>query len=381
MVSLQFFTNRGVEMAIAREDLIGGFYEAAFEPARFPEALRQLGAFGGGIGAVMLLWDERLGEPALLASSGHMGPDAPEAYRERYAQLDPYRPVIDTMPTGAWTSCAAFFDDRFVARDAFYNEYLLPRGTRYMTAARVLSGDAFAAYVGLHRGPRQAPFTHDEVARLEGVGRQLARAARLHVDLTHGRLGRETASGRLEALAKPALLIDARCRVLYANPPAEAMLRGRTELAVERGCLTVRARDDTDRFQRHVHAAIEAGSGADMVLTPPTGAPTTRLTIAPAGPITTVYSLAPIGAALVLVHPLAGATPSSARLQSLFRLTRAEVALAERLARGQRLAEIAAAREVSIETVRTQLRALFRKTGTSRQPDLIRVLLGSGDEP
>src|SRR3954464_11181681 len=102
-------------MAIEFGDLIGGFYEAAFEPGRFPEALRQLGAFGGAVGAVLLVWDKRTREPALLANSGHMGLDAPEGDRQHYAQIDPYRPMVDTMPTGFWTSSPAFFDDLFVA--------------------------------------------------------------------------------------------------------------------------------------------------------------------------------------------------------------------------------------------------------------------------
>lgn len=63
------------------------------------------------------------------------------------------------------------------------------------------------------------------------------------------------------------------------------------------------------------------------------------------------------------------------RLQTEFRMTGAEAALAAALANGSRLSEYADDRGVSLSTVRTQLKKCFRKTATSRQADLIRLIL------
>jgi len=63
------------------------------------------------------------------------------------------------------------------------------------------------------------------------------------------------------------------------------------------------------------------------------------------------------------------------RLRSRYRLTGAEAALAAALADGSRLSEYAGKRGVSMSTVRTQLKQCFRKTATSRQADLIRLIL------
>jgi DNA-binding CsgD family transcriptional regulator len=64
-----------------------------------------------------------------------------------------------------------------------------------------------------------------------------------------------------------------------------------------------------------------------------------------------------------------------ATMRDLYRTTPAEAALAELLCRGQTVAQAAAARAISEATARTQLGELFRKTGTNRQADLIRVLM------
>ena len=62
-------------------------------------------------------------------------------------------------------------------------------------------------------------------------------------------------------------------------------------------------------------------------------------------------------------------------LHSRFHLTPAEVRIALGIARGESLATIAIANGTSVETVRTQLKSVFNKTGTHRQAELA-VLIG-----
>ncbi len=62
-------------------------------------------------------------------------------------------------------------------------------------------------------------------------------------------------------------------------------------------------------------------------------------------------------------------------LQALYGLTAAEARLALGLAQGRGLDEMAAALGLSRHTVRTQLKQVFAKSGTRRQPELVRLLL------
>lgn len=70
--------------------------------------------------------------------------------------------------------------------------------------------------------------------------------------------------------------------------------------------------------------------------------------------------------------------PNAELLKLLFDLTPVEALLARSLADGLSLAEIAARRRVSEATVRTQLKAVFHKTGVTRQTSLVRLLVGFG---
>jgi DNA-binding CsgD family transcriptional regulator len=60
-------------------------------------------------------------------------------------------------------------------------------------------------------------------------------------------------------------------------------------------------------------------------------------------------------------------------LQDLFNLTPAEASLLHALMQDKRIEDHAQARGVSVTTVRTQLAHLFRKTGTNRQSELVRM--------
>ena len=81
-------------------------------------------------------------------------------------------------------------------------------------------------------------------------------------------------------------------------------------------------------------------------------------------------------AMLVLTPVTAPAAPPVELMQSLFDLTAAEARVARLLASGDRLDDIAASGGVSRNTVRSQLRAVMEKTGSSRQQDVVALLSG-----
>ena len=358
--------------------LIAGFYEAAFDAGRFPDALRRLSEFADGIGSAMLLWDRHMAAPALLANAGHMGADASEAYRRHYAQIDPYRPLVEALAPGRWTRCLDHFDDGFVARSAFFNEYLLPRGIRYIAGARIAADTQFNAFVGIHRRRADAPFSADDLQRFERVGRHLARAIEIYLEVTRTRLARSATAALPDHLATPVLLLDADARVLFASPAAEARLAREAALGIRQGRLTAVRGGDERHLSSLVGVAATSGIGGEMLIRRSDDQPPLGIVVTPAGSVTTLYNLAPTPAALVLLREHVQIPARSIDgLRRRFGLTNSEATLALGLLDGKRLSDIAEARRVSVETVRTQLRSLFRKTRTARQVDLMRVLLAT----
>ena len=62
-------------------------------------------------------------------------------------------------------------------------------------------------------------------------------------------------------------------------------------------------------------------------------------------------------------------------LVSVYNLTPSEAQVAISLANGHSIDEIASASHHSAHTIRSQLKSVFRKTGVSRQSELIKLLL------
>jgi DNA-binding CsgD family transcriptional regulator len=80
---------------------------------------------------------------------------------------------------------------------------------------------------------------------------------------------------------------------------------------------------------------------------------------------------------LCLVAPLDQRRIATARqLMDLFTLSAAEARLARALANGDSVEEYARDHDLRLPTVRTQLRAVFEKTGTQRQATLVRLIAG-----
>jgi DNA-binding CsgD family transcriptional regulator len=81
-------------------------------------------------------------------------------------------------------------------------------------------------------------------------------------------------------------------------------------------------------------------------------------------------------AAIVTLTDLeeAGVGPVAAVLERAFDLTPAEARLASQIASGKTLADITRQQGSGRETLRSQLKAVFEKTGTARQAELALLL-------
>ncbi len=67
-------------------------------------------------------------------------------------------------------------------------------------------------------------------------------------------------------------------------------------------------------------------------------------------------------------------TPTAEALACFFMLTGAEIRIAQMLARGDSLEQVAGSLNIKMSTARTHLASIFAKTDTCRQAQLVAVL-------
>ena len=82
-------------------------------------------------------------------------------------------------------------------------------------------------------------------------------------------------------------------------------------------------------------------------------------------------------ALLFIADPESGHTGTTEALEQLYGLTHAEAELVRLISEGRSLDEVAEARGVTINAVRSQLKQVFSKTDTNRQGELVHLVLCS----
>jgi DNA-binding CsgD family transcriptional regulator len=178
----------------------------------------------------------------------------------------------------------------------------------------------------------------------------------------------------LERLPMGVVLLDAQGKVLLANRRAGEMMSERDGLAVAAdGALQLGA------------GATARSGGADRTW-PPTGVlavprPSGRPPLSVLGvPLSSGPSTPERGhpsVALFVGDPLRRAECPEHLLCKLHGLTRAEARLTTVLIQGNSIEEAARQLSITRDTARTHLKRVFSKTGTSRQGELISLLLSS----
>ncbi|MDO9425346.1 MAG: hypothetical protein Q7T93_00770, partial [Methylobacterium sp.] len=125
------------------------------------------------------------------------------------------------------------------------------------------------------------------------------------------------------------------------------------------------------RLAAFIHDAAHGGVGGVMPLAGLEGQPVVTALVSPAS-----RTLAPGPSyALVALQPVSGAGFMTERtIAASFGLTPAQASVAYALLNGSNVEDIVASRGVKMSTVRSQLAAIFARTGTTSQRELVRML-------
>jgi DNA-binding CsgD family transcriptional regulator len=256
---------------------------------------------------------------------------------------------------------------------AVYNELYLPYGFPgfAVTGFRV-DGQLWA--VPIARAPVQGHFTPQEAPRLAALAPHFARMIRLADRLAQGQAAAEIDT--LDRLGCAAILLDWRGTVVRVNRHADALLGD--GLKVCRGALMA---SDTrsNRDLQQLVGWVRAGPLSRAAL------PHRRVVVRRADRSPLIVEALPVAGltadafsqarALLVITDIERRPPvPEDLLRSAFGLTPAEARLACRLADGDRLEEAAEALGIARNTARTQLKAVFAKTGTGRQSELAALL-------
>lgn len=363
----------------------GSLFEAALEgnlhavaldlvTAHIPEAAGLLYRQDSAVAANNDVMHRRLGGGAM--------PPFPASQAARCALFQAHR----QQAVGAVFTSSALIPQEAFRTTRFYTEWLSKAGELDAVSGVVIARDGAVQTVLELRYPAHEARQLEvrAVALLEHLAPPLMQAARI-ADLAFDAGQAQTeAQNFLELSSFPTFVVDHACRLKATNSRGEILLRNAAGLALGMD-RTLHALDPADTARLHSavdQASLSHKSQSEMVgLTATGGRAQQVLTLTPLaalsrGSLSCADHRALQGrVAIMVIDGMDNLRIGRDALWTIFGLTTREAELALALLEGRTLPELARDQCVSKQTLRNQLSSLLRKTGTSRQSELLALLL------
>jgi DNA-binding CsgD family transcriptional regulator len=282
--------------------------------------------------------------------------------------------AADRIVSGIVMTGQMMCPDSTLRRSEMWNEFFRPRDLFHLIGGCIaLEGSRSSNYT-IIRPERAGAYGDDDVALLQRLMPHLQRAVRIHTRLAGIDRGRDVVAEVADRVAEAFLLLDETGAVLFANAAAESLLAEKDGIAWDGRRLRA-ARPDATAALRTL-----ARDGTGLLSLPrPSGR---RPLVALAAPVLArssgTWLAGPRPATVLFLRdPEVELCARADVLAATFGLTAAEARLAVAIAAGTTLEEHAASQHVTVHTVRSQLKAVFDKTGTHRQAQLVRVVMAT----
>jgi DNA-binding CsgD family transcriptional regulator len=271
-------------------------------------------------------------------------------------------------------------EDYFGSR--LYRETAEPWGLHSDGAAVLERDEQQVLLYRFSRHRQQDEVDHDILSRMALLNVHLWRAMHLQKRLTKLEEAVIQSNSALDLIDFGLLLYRTPDMPVFVNQSAQRIFRHRDGLELGRRGLVFDDRDTQREFDSLLQAicaasnAITVRSGGIVRVQRPSGEKSYTIMIVPMRGRTT-GEVQNVHAAVFIFDPAVKATTAISMFASSYGLTPAEAALAQDLAQGASLDEFSAKRNISRNTAKSQLHSIFAKTETSRQPELVSLLLRS----
>lgn len=358
------------------------FYEGIVLPGDWYAGLDQLRMALGAEVFHFLTVDSR--QSAVIDSVDNQGSVGLHAqvlrdYEQHYVGSDLRMGVLAAMPVGQIMLDHEHISAREMSRSVVYTDFLGAHGFWNTLGTSLRDEGGSRDYLGFLRAADAQPYSDSERQLMHALLPDLTRASRLRARTRH--IARQAAYGMaaLDALTQGVAVVDARGRLQFANAAAHAALSQRllTLRSEHIHCLAAGQSQRLAQLIARACTAQGARSAGSLYLQGDDGAGGASRLVVTVLPLRPGAGLAlrdePM-ALVVLVNPDSPLAVDAQAISEMLGLSPMETTLAMQLARGNTVKDFAMASGCSWHTARSHLKNLMRKTGCSRQVELVQLL-------
>jgi len=364
-------------IVIPDEQLVDRIYEAAIVPDQWKLVLDQIAHRVDAAGTGLFLVSEKSNAGAIWSDPID---ELCKGWIEGGWQAKTQRaPRMMALNHAGFVADIDIYKPGEVERDEAFANYLKPAGFGHGAGTGITMPTGEVAIYSVERRFKTGPFSREDCIRLDQLRPHLARAALLSVRAGIERVRSMTET--LETLGIPGAVVRHGGKLLAANAGFERLMpaviqdrRDRLRLVDSRA----------DGLLAHALANLTAGDSSGSIGSIPISRSASHLPMI-------VHLLPVCGAAhdlflqataVVMVTPIDRSNvPNAEILQGLFDLTPAEARIAQGIGSATDVESLAQSFGVKPQTVRTQIKAVFAKTGVRRQTELVNLLAGKHIHP
>ncbi|WP_455288662.1 helix-turn-helix transcriptional regulator [Cupriavidus necator] len=362
--------------------LLGNIYQGPMERVPWGKALEQIRRQLNANYATLILRSPSTDRAGLMVNASEHGSTLPgeASYNSYYYALDPFVglpsdrvvTIDEHLGAGAW--CVS----------ELYQQFLKDIGIRYILGADLRTDDSVECRFRLCRDHDGPDFSSADKALCTALLPHLRRAVDLHSRIDVVESERTVYASAIDRMLVGMVILDESGAIIKTNAAADEILAAKDGIRVTRGGLDVEYGQENRKFQRLLRQAMLGHLGTApavmeaMSITRPSGSARLGVLIRtiPLSEWSEDNRKRP--ACVVFIRdPERKSQASHEVVRQLFDFTPAETQLALQLANGLTLDEAADELGISKNTARAHLRAIFSKTGVTRQATLVRMLLSS----
>lgn len=328
--------------------------------------------------ATLLLRPPKPGDPGVVYNAVVHSPEVYQAYNENYFALDSFV----NLPHGKVVTLSEYMDESSLISSEYFKRYMQPIDVFYVMGADLTDQSGMNVRLRVTRHQQAQDFDQEDKAICELVLPHLLQSIELNAQLRLVESERGVFENAIDQLSMGSILIDEKGEVARVNQVAQAILSENNGIKIVNGRLVLIGHNDNRSLQMLINTVLEAYTKrtpgyVKAIRVERSQASSLGLLIRPMSQTPHCDDLHTPAVVVFISDPDRKLGAPDHILNQLFGFTPAESKLALLLANGLTLEEASSELDVSRNTAKSHLSAIFSKTGVSRQTKLVQLILNS----
>ena len=257
-------------------------------------------------------------------------------------------------------------------------EMSMQMGYRQAMWMVIHAADDYVIVLSLLRLTDKQQYTDYELQKVNRLVPHIRQAFQLYEQVNKAMIKASSLDAVLDAVPKPSIVLSDLSKVIHVNRSARDLLSENNIIRIEDDHILFKNSNDQTDFSCNMVEVLRSSIGLSPFYS-------STQYLKRKDKLDLILCLTPIenidqgrgGALITLYDQESRQLPDALRIAEYYTLSSAEAVLCAGLLSGSSLKEIAASRSKSEETLRSQLRNIFQKTGFNRQGQLVSSILSA----